>query len=391
MGCSPRQGRGGALVVCLLVAVSGTVQAATFQGLGHLGGGTSVAWSVSADGSTIIGESTVAGTGSVSTRTRGFIWTSGGGMQDLGFFDGGSGQFRALDVSGDGSIVVGRGSVTTGGREAFSGSTAGLTALGDLAGGGHLSTASSISDNGRVIVGFGSVAAGQVPVIWMDGATTPTALSVPTGTLSGTLLAISGDGAVGGGSLRADSLPRAHRWTPAGGFTDLGTLNSDNQGFSEATGVSQDGSVLVGSSDSALGVQAFAWTSGGGMVGLGDLAGGPFESVARAASADGGVIVGYGTTGVEMDANVHEAFIWDAAHGMRNLQDLLDSLGVKSDGWRLSEAHGISADGNVIVGLGLNPQGAPEAFMVTLVPEPATAGMFLVACGLALARRPVRR
>jgi probable HAF family extracellular repeat protein len=65
--------------------------------------------------------------------------------------------------------------------------------------------------------------------------------------------------------------------------------------YGYAAGVSDDGSIVIGSSNKTSGdYEAFRWTSGGGMVGLGDLAGGAFESEARAISADGLTIVGTG-------------------------------------------------------------------------------------------------
>ena len=54
------------------------------------------------------------------------------------------------------------------------------------------------------------------------------------------------------------------------------------------------------------------------------------------------------------------AMIWDQVNGARNLQqvleeryDLVDAL----DGWELTEARDISADGRTIVGSGQNPSG----------------------------------
>ena len=60
-------------------------------------------------------------------------------------------------------------------------------------------------------------------------------------------------------------------------------------------------------------------------------------------------------------------FIWDATNGMRSLQDLLvNDLGLELTGWSLLEARGISADGRTIVGIGNNPAGNGEAWIVTI-------------------------
>lgn len=105
------------------------------------------------------------------------------------------------------------------------------------------------------------------------------------------------------------------------------------------------------------------------MVGLGDLSGGTFSSLANDVSSDGSVVVGQGNS-----ASGNEAFIWDATNGMRNLKTVLVGLGLNLTGWTLTSAKGISSDGNIIVGEGINPSGDTEAWMadINAVPEPAT-------------------
>jgi hypothetical protein len=50
--------------------------------------------------------------------------------------------------------------------------------------------------------------------------------------------------------------------------------------------------------------------------------------------------------------------LWDAANGMRSVQDvLLNDFGMDLSGWLLRQAKGISADGQTIVGIGVNPSG----------------------------------
>jgi probable HAF family extracellular repeat protein len=104
------------------------------------------------------------------------------------------------------------------------------------------------------------------------------------------------------------------------------------------------------------------------MRGLGDLPGGDFRSVALGVSADGSVVVGRGSS----DAG-QEAFIWDGARGMRNLQEVLVKdygLGAALAGWTLKSAKAISADGTSIVGYGINPAGQTEAWRA-VIPAPA--------------------
>ena len=98
------------------------------------------------------------------------------------------------------------------------------------------------------------------------------------------------------------------------------------------------------------------------MVGLGDLPGGAFSSLVFSCTADGSIAVGTGTT-----ASGDTAFIWDAANGMRRLQDVLvTDYGLDLSGWTLTSAFGVSDDGFVIAGNGINPSGDPEGYVAIL-------------------------
>ena len=65
-----------------------------------------------------------------------------------------------------------------------------------------------------------------------------------------------------------------------GGLGDL----SGGIFHSESRAVSADGSVIVGFGSSGSGTEAFRFTSGSGMLGLGDLSGGSFNSIAYGVS-----------------------------------------------------------------------------------------------------------
>jgi probable HAF family extracellular repeat protein len=143
---------------------------------------------------------------------------------------------------------------------------------------------------------------------------------------------------------------------------------------SSASDVSPDGRVVVGEGTSALGQEAFLWTQNGGIVGLGDLPDGNFFSTALAVSANGALVVGQGSS-----AAGYEAFIWDASRGMRSLRNVLINdfgLGSSLAGWTLTAANDISADGQFIVGSGINPDGNQEAWLARLTSEPAFPGDF---------------
>jgi Tol biopolymer transport system component len=175
--------------------------------------------------------------------------------------------------------------------------------------------------------------------------------------------------------------------------------------FAYAHGIDSQGWVIVGESDSGKGRQAGFWGGDRTFFGLGDLPGGGFRSSARAATAMGMVIVGYGHSASGKEAfrwvknqgmtglgslapppNFNSAayaisadgrivvgeshgypFIWSPGKGMRNLVNMLAGRKASPpEGWALSRAIGISADGRAIVGNGTNPAGNPEAWVAYL-------------------------
>ncbi len=124
------------------------------------------------------------------------------------------------------------------------------------------------------------------------------------------------------------------RWTPAGGVEFL------NPGVvSGPTDASSDGSVIVGEAQfSGQSGHAFRWTQPEGMVDLGILGG--HSSTAHGVSADGSVVVGVSESAPILNA---EAFRWTEADGIVGLGGLFE-------GSTQSTAEDISADGLVIVG-----------------------------------------
>jgi probable HAF family extracellular repeat protein len=162
-------------------------------------------------------------------------------------------------------------------------------------------------------------------------------------------VAVSDDGAVAVGRSYVGNLPQAFRWTPAEGMVGLGYLPGAPFEYSYAADVSADGAVVVGASASedadAPGYEAFIWTEETGMVGLGfpdNLLEGDNQSHALCVSADGAVVAGTG-------GQFKVVFRWTAAEGMVNLGDL---PGNKTRG----AAFGMSADGSLIVGRGSTNQ-----------------------------------
>ncbi|NCR91372.1 MAG: PEP-CTERM sorting domain-containing protein [Microcystis aeruginosa G11-01] len=350
------------------IGVAFQAQAASFQGLGGLPGGSfsSDATGVSADGSVVVGQSTGA------SGNEAFRWTQATGMVGLGYLPGGSFSSGASGVSADGSVVVGSSNSANSFLEAFRWTQGtGMVGLGYLPEGDFGSGASGVSADGSVVVGSNS-ANGNEAFRW-----TQATGMVGLGDLAGGISflggffsspGVSADGSVVVGSSNSDF--DASRWTQATGTVGLGNLGWAS--FGEALGVSSDGSVVVGYSSNESSFEAFRWTQQTGMVGLGDLLSSVdtfrYFSIASGVSGDGSVVVGYSLT---RNNDGQEAFIWSSTQGMRSLQQVLtNDYGLDLTGWFLNEANAISADGLTVVGSGTNPNGLTEAWIASLDGDP---------------------
>lgn len=345
-------------LLCIQVLAVSPIQASSFQGLGDLPGGSfsSMAQRVSFDGSVVVGEAT---TGS---GAQAFRWTPSTGMVSLGNLpDHSFKSSAAIGVSSDGSVIVGNGDPAGEGWKTRRGfrwtRTTGMVDIGSLNGSIRYE-AFGVSEDGACVVGDGGAQAFRWTV---PGGTA--GLGVLSGRKNSRAVAVSADGSVATGS--SYNLPdwdaeQAFRWTQAGGVEGLGYLPGGNSSFANA--ISSDGSVIVGTASSPSGNPAFRWTKNEGMVSLGTLPGRP-TAHPFGVSRYGAIVVGASysspTDGV--------AFIWDAAHGMRVLQDVLQSeFGLDLTGWKLKAAFSITPDGSVIVGAGINPAGQQEAFRAVL-------------------------
>jgi len=340
-----------------------------FQGLGDLPGGEyySNAWDVSKDGTAVTGHSRV------DTDHLAFRWTEATGMVLLPDFPGGIAMGDGDGITFDGSIVAGHGNSDLATEACIWTLINGQwvpQGLGDLPGGDFNSFAYHITPDGKVVVGDGSSNKGYAAEAcrWSFNGTVwiPEAL----GDLSGgdywsQARGCSDDGSVVVGRSRTKEGIRAFRWTAAKGMVNLGVLSKRK--WSVAWGCSADGSVVVGQSwgPGTSKEEAFRWTAATGMKGLGELPGGIFFSEADGVSADGSIVVGGSAS-----ANGNEAFIWDAANGMRRAADYLAGKGLAlPPGWVLRFANSITIyNGMVtIVGNGTNPDGNTEAWIAVVV------------------------
>ena len=150
-------------------------------------------------------------------------------------------------------------------------------------------------------------------------------------------------------------------WDASNVPTIIGGLAGDTSGV--ITALSRDGTVAAGISLDAAGHErAFRWTSTGEVVAL-DTTGTFVGTIATAISSNGRRITGWG--GRESGPDV--AVLWDESGALHVVSDLLSDDGkAASTGWSLTRARGISADGRVIVGEGIDPDGTARGWIVTL-------------------------
>lgn len=212
--------------------------------------------------------------------------------------------------------------------------------VGDLSGDLFWSDAYAVSADGTTVVGRSRSDSGWQAFRWQSGVMTGLG-DLPGDSFFSEAHAVSADGSVVVGFGQAAGGRRAFRWAE-GNMQDLGNLCP--VGESSAWGVSHDGSVVIGqafSCSGGTGSVAFRWTDGV-MSGLGDLPGGIYQSNATGVSAEGNVVVGWGYPDV-----YHEAFLWS--------DGVMKGLGSLGGPGYPSEAFAVSADGNVVVGISNSP------------------------------------
>jgi probable HAF family extracellular repeat protein len=335
-----------------------------FQGLAPFG-----SEAVSANGSVVVGNITSGGTEAAT-------WINGT-ITPLGFLPGCSSpcSSSATAVSPDGSVVAGYASTSTGAIEAVTWANGTITALGYLPN-DDFSEAFGVSANG-VVVGGGSYGA----FMWTNG----TMNSLPYPLIScwpnaceSTAVAVSENGSIivgYGGVLEGKySLvgTEAVEWVN-GSITGLGWLTCDDRSQScnsVARAVSSDGSVIVGQSTRfQMPPTAVKWVNGGisDLGFLPDCANNscPNGSYATGVNADGSVIVGNAVDG----SGTGVAFVWTAATGMQSLQAELACAGLNTIGWTLTTAV-VSSDGLTFTGKGFTPGGAEE-YWIARMPAPS--------------------
>ena len=349
---------GATILVTLPLSADSATGQPTITNLGVFSGGNfSVANAISADGSTVTGNSN----GNIGDRA--FRWTASGGLQNLGILSPTGPYSNGGALSADGSVVAGISAGSGNNNRAFRWTAAtGMQSLGVL-GTGSASAANAISADGSVIAGF-SYTSGFTNgrAFRWTAAGGMQDLGILSGSSGTNAAAISADGSVIVGA--SDGPNGAFRWTSTGGMQAMSEIPGGTG--TEALGLSPDGSAATGDGyidTLASAFRAFRWTAASGMQDLGVLSGG-LNSQGRAISADNSIIVG--TSDSTIGAR---AFLWTRTFGMVDLNTYLSSLGLDLTGWSLTQASGISADGSAIAGYG-EFNGATRAFLVSKIPAP---------------------
>jgi len=407
-----------ALILIGASLVSSHLCAAEFFGLGDLPGGKfkSSPSAISADGTVVVG-------GSDSGVTTAFRWTREEGMTSLGFLVPEGGLSNASGVSGDGSVIVG--AAWSGAPPEREGAILPTRAFvwteeDGMTGSPRepvVTAARNISNDGSVIVGLiglGLSGIGREAVVWSEDSGL-TRLGQLEGEVSATLgLGVSADGTtallVSDHRGRAGAIRNAFLWREDEGLEMLPNAGGEVVGI-QARALSADGTTVVGRIsrviDDRMAVAPFRWTADTGIVELELLPKSLFSNTAYGVSADGSIVLGQnwvedGVGPIEYDENGNRVYqpngpvatIWDEAHGVRSVQNLLTNtfgLGRELEGWTLERAFDISDDGTTIVGSGTNPQGYQEAWLAVVpVPEPSTIISTLIGIAMLLGARTMQ-
>jgi probable HAF family extracellular repeat protein len=236
------------LIAAGLLAQPALAQRSTTDALGFLtAGGTSYAYAINAGGQ-VVGYASTSGS---SGNNHAFLWSSGGGMQDLGTLGGALSYANAINAGGQ---VAGY-SYTSSSTHAFLWSSGVMKDLGTLTGGG-VSYATALNAGGQV-AGYSSTGTGYHHAFhWSSGGG-----MVDLGTLGGnssSAHAINATGQVAGYSTISSGANHAFLWTSGGGMQDLGTLGGS---YSFAYALNASGQV-VGTSAKSVGSTAFLWNAG---------------------------------------------------------------------------------------------------------------------------------
>jgi hypothetical protein len=364
-----------------------------FQGIpgptGFLNQST-LARAVSADGTVVLGE--VSGVFGGATTARPFRWTveSGSEVVPLPSVIRADVSVRPWSISGDGGFWVGE-FRSTSAASSFPMPIGGPTEPVDvntplpmfmLPPGGTAGFAFDTDDDGSMSVGnFYDPAATGTQAVRYSETGMSVALPNPFGQSSplASANAVTRDGTILAGTVK-DTMGNVYVnfWGAAG--SDAPGMVRTLAGITdvEVHGVSGDAAMTAGTYWDATFSNFAFYSTGSRFVPLFPMNGmTPPRSNAWDVSDDGAFIVGdiqLAPGMMALDDDVLEqttvtqhAVIWKP-DGMppRTVLDVLRESGVTPAGWQLRTAYGVSADGKVIVGAGIDPMGLPQGFIARL-------------------------
>ena len=291
-----------------------------------------------------------------------FLFAAGGPMRDLGTLAGGlaiaDGYISGVNaINSSGQMVGWSSAILPDGayaQHAFLTTAAGgMQDLGTL--GGGTAVASGINNGGQVVGWSSIVLSGGTPqhaCLW----TAPGTMQ-DLGAWGGDSWAygINNSGQVAGAAATTSpagaSVKHAFLWTAGSGLQDLGTLGGDN---SSASAINDNGQI-VGYATTGSGRQHAFWRpAGGSLQDLGTLGG---DTSGANSINSRGQVVGWSRT--IPGSPVQHAFLWTAAGGMRDLNNLVAN---PPAGDYLSEARAINDLGQIV---GRTNNG--RAFLLSLV------------------------
>ncbi|MCS7001009.1 MAG: hypothetical protein NZ481_09075 [Candidatus Kapabacteria bacterium] len=302
----------------------------------------STAWDVN-DAGVAVGMIAYPNPTNLATEIRRAVrWSAATGLQILdSIAQSPSDEARA--ISANGQVIAGIIATPNGERGALW-TESGPEVLHAIKPNGYQAGAVALSARGDIPVGYSSADNTGIfhAVRWVGN---DAARVLPATGFAGSVAhGVSGDGTtiVGNATTLDNTRSIAFRWY-ASTYDTLGTLGGS---LSEARAASADGSVIVGWSANVANVErAFRWTASRGMHDIQTIG-----AYGRAydVSADGKTVVGQ----VTFDNNQTSAFVWTEQDGMKLIELLYPS--VVADGSRLMHAYAVSPNGRYVVGRGYN-------------------------------------
>lgn len=234
------------------------------------------------------------------------------------------------------------------------------------------------SDDAQTVAGIQGMGLPFLPIdmfSWRINQTTtktilPRAAEVPTGYFY--FNTISGDGRIVAGSTRNfdpfDPLVPTNYAAVVIGPSGPRLITGETSDAG-VTDLSFDGSIAVGYVKDGPKLRAFRWSDASELEFLDEGTAGVDGSYARAVSSNGSIVVG---DAIAFGVEGTTAWIWTPKTKFVDLKSYLEGdfdLGAVLTGWQLLVATDVSANGRVIVGQGVNPDGCEQSFLVDLGPE----------------------